>query len=278
MKSVKGKNVLITGGALGMGKELAKKFAKDGARIVLWDIRPQDLEKAAEEIKALGAECYTAVCDVTNREQVYQRAAEIKGKLGFIDIVDANAGIVYAGSFATLPDEKIAKTLEVNINGVIWTVKAFLPDMIAKDDGHIILMSSAAGLVGVGNLVTYCATKYAVLGLGDALRAELKNQGKRGVKITLVHPSFVKTGMFEGTKPPIFNPWLTTEQMTNKIYKACLRELVSIKEPFIVKFVPLLKSLFPAEWIDNFGVLIGMDAASDNWQGRKDQDQFLGKK
>ncbi len=275
MKSVKGKAVLITGGALGMGKAVAKLFAKDGARLVLWDIRKEDLDKASAELKALGAEVFTYVCDVTKREMVYETAAKVRKEVGEIDILDANAGVVFAGLLLEVPDDKLAKTIDVNFNGVLWCTKAFLPDMIKRNQGHIIMMASAAGLVGVGGLAVYCATKHAVVGLGDALRAELKRQKILGVKITIVCPSFVKTGMFEGVKPPKFTPWLTTETMARKIYNGCLKEKPFVLEPFMVKTIPLLKGVASSGMMDQVGIILGMDDAANAWHGRSDQDKFL---
>ena len=275
MKNVKGKLVLITGGALGMGREVAKLFAKDGARLVLWDLRQDDLDKAAGEIKALGAEVKTYICDVTKREMVYETAEKVRKEVGEIDILDNNAGVVYAGHFLDVPDEKHLKCLEVNINGILWCTRAFLPAMIKRNEGHIIMMASAAGLIGVGGLAVYCATKHAVVGFTDALRAELKKQKISGVKFTIVCPSFVKTGMFEGVKPPRFTPWLTTEGMARKIYKGCLKEKPYVREPFLVRTIPFLKAISTTNTLDKVGILLGMDDAVNTWKGRTDQDKFL---
>jgi len=275
MKSVKGKLVLITGGAMGMGREVAKLFARDGARLVLWDLRKDDLDKTAAEIKALGAEVRTYLCDVTRREMVYETAEKVRKEAGEIDILDNNAGIVYAGPFLQVPDDKLLKTIEVNINGILWCTKAFLPGMLKRNDGHIIMMASAAGLIGVGGVAVYCATKHAVVGFTDALRSELKRQAIYGVKFTIVCPSFVQTGMFEGVKAPMFTPWLTTEVMARKIYHGCLKEKPYVREPFLVKTIPLLKAISRTALLDKVGILLGMDNAVDAWRGRTDQDKFL---
>lgn len=179
MKSVKGKIVLITGGALGMGKELAKMFAKDGARIVLWDLRQADLDATAAELKGMGADVHTYICNVTNRQMVYDTAAKVKKEVGIVDILDNNAGVVFGGRFFNVPDEKLFKTMDVNVNGVMWCTKAFVPDMIKRNDGHIIMMASAAGLIGVPGLAVYCASKHAVVGLSDAIRGEINRAGAK---------------------------------------------------------------------------------------------------
>ncbi len=275
MKSVKGKVALITGGALGMGKEVAKLFAKDGAKIVLWDLREEDLSKAAEELRGLGAEVYTYVCDVTKRDMVYETAEKVKKEVGFVDILDNNAGIVFGGPLWEVDDEKLFKTIDVNVNGIIWCTKAFLPDMMERNEGHIIMMASAAGLLGVPGLAAYCASKHAVIGLSDSLRVELKKIGKTGIKITIVCPSFVKTGMFEGVKPPLLNPWLTPEGMAKKIYNAVLKEKPYVLEPFIVKTVPFLKGISTTAVMDWVGGVLGMHKSMDTWIGRQDQEKYL---
>jgi all-trans-retinol dehydrogenase (NAD+) len=277
MKSVKGKIVLITGGAMGMGKDLARKFAKDGARLVLWDLRQADLDKTAEELKGLGAEVHTYVCDVTKREMVYDIASKVKKDVGIVDILDNNAGIVYGGNFLDVPDEKHFKCIDVNVNGILWCTKAFLPDMVKRNDGHLINMASAAGLIGVGGLAVYCATKHAVVGFSDALRVELKRMKISGVKITIVCPSFVQTGMFDGVKPPMFTPWLSTEVMSQKIYSGCLNEKYFVREPLMVKFIPFLKGITTTRVMDFTGTILGMNSAADSWHGRADQDKFLNK-
>jgi len=276
MKEIKGKVVLITGGALGMGKEVARLFAKDGARIVLWDLRQEDLDKTAEELRGLGAEVHTYICDVTKREMVYETAEKVKKEAGVVDILDNNAGVVFGGPLWDVDDDKILKTLEVNLNAVIWCTKAFLPEMMERNQGHIIMMASAAGILGVPGLATYCATKHAVVGLSDSLRMELKKVGKDGIKLTVVCPSFVQTGMFEGVKPPRLNPWLTTEQMAIKIYKAVLKEKPYVREPFIVKTVPFLKGISTTSLLDWVSAnIFAMDRSMDTWIGRQDQEKYL---
>jgi hypothetical protein len=93
--------------------------------------------------------------------------------------------------------------------------------------------------------------------------------------MTVVCPSFVKTGMFEGVKPPFATPWLTTEQMTKKIYLGCLKEKTYVREPLMVKFIPFLKGISPVRTMDKVGASLGMDKAADTWKGRKDQDKFV---
>ncbi len=267
-RDVTGKVYLVTGGAMGMGKEVAKLFAADGARIVLWDINPEKLEEAAAEVRSLGAEVMTDVVDVTEREQVYAAAERVKAAWGKVDILHNNAGVVKGGFFMDVEDEWHQKTMDVNFNAYMWTMKAFMPEMIAANDGHIINVASAAGLTYVPMLSTYCASKAAVVNFTDALRLEMKKQGKHGVRFTIICPSFVTTGMFEGVKAPLLVPWLSVERITRKIYEAYHRQSNIVMEPLMVKFVPLFRGAIPRPVYDVVSEVLGITRAMAHWKGR----------
>ncbi len=131
--AVSGRNALITGGARGMGLLWAEHLVKDGAKVVLWDINAAELERAAKHIQNLGGQVLTQVVDVTDRKAVYAAAKEAAAKTGPIDILINNAGIVAAGKFLEMPDEKLAATINVDVKALLWTMKAFLPDMMSGE-------------------------------------------------------------------------------------------------------------------------------------------------
>src|SRR3989338_692400 len=220
---VRDKIALITGGAGGIGKSLAVRFLRGGARVALWDMNPDELSSAVKELSAAG-EVRGYVVDITDRRKVISAAQELRRDVGEVDILDNNAGIVVGGDFLACPEEQLLRTMEVNLHGVMWCTRAFLPGMIRKGAGHIVMMSSAAGLLGVPGMAAYAASKHAVIGLAESLRLELRAQGHRGVKISIVCPGFVKTGMFEGAKPPLLTPWLSPERIADKIYEGVLRD------------------------------------------------------
>jgi all-trans-retinol dehydrogenase (NAD+) len=269
MKDVKGKIVVITGGAMGMGRLLSIKFAQDGARLVLIDLNKEALEKTAAEFKKTGTEVHTYICDITDRKKVYEMAADVHKKIGKIDVLVNNAGVVWGSPFVEADDEKLFKTIDVNVNAVMWMMKAFLPDLYEKKTGHVINIASAAGLMGVVNLSAYCASKFAVVGMTEAIRQETKKKGLKDVKFTTVCPSFVATGMFEGVKPPKMTKWLTPEQMVDKIYAAFKKDAPLIREPLMVKFVPLIKSILPVNSFDRISHLLGTSRSMEKWVGRK---------
>lgn len=269
MKDVKGRIVVITGAAMGMGRLLSIKFAQDGARLVLIDVNKDALDKTAAELRKMGVEVFTYICDITDRKKVYEMAADVHKKIGKIDVLVNNAGVVWGAPFVESDDEKLFKTIDVNVNAVMWMMKAFLPDLCEKKSGHVINLASAAGLMGVVNLAAYSASKFAVVGMTEAIRQETKKMGLKDVKFTIVCPSFVATGMFEGVKPPKMTKWLTPERMVDKIYAAFRKDAPLIREPLLVKFVPLLKSVLPANWFDWVANLLGTGKSMDKWVGRK---------
>ena len=147
--------------------------------------------------------------------------------------------------------------------------KAFLPDMVAKKAGHVVNLASAAGILAVPKLSSYVASKFAVVGFTETLRMEMKSQGLQDIHFTIVCPSYVATGMFEGVKPPKMTKWLTPEQMVDKIYAAFKKDAPMIREPLMVKFVPLIKAVLPVNQFDRIAHLLGTSKSMEKWVGRK---------
>ena len=212
-----GKTALVTGGASGIGKAFAKRLLRGGARVALWDLDPAAAEAARKELSTFG-EVRAYGVDVTDRAQVAAAAERLLSELGELDLLDNNAGVVFGGDFLSVPEEKLLKTVEVNLNGTLWCTRAFLPGMLRRGSGHLVMMASAAGLLGVPGMAVYSASKHAVIGFAESLRLELRNAGKPGIGITIVCPSFVSTGMFEGARPP-GSPWVS-QALAGKIFEA----------------------------------------------------------
>lgn len=146
-KDVSGQVVLITGGASGIGRIMAEKFAERGARIVIWDVNESGLKETKDHLNQRHGKqvCSSFVCDISDRETVYRTAEEVRAQIGCIDILVNNAGIVNGKRLLQLDDSKIVKLLEINTLSHFWTVKAFLPDMISRRRGHIVSIASIAG-------------------------------------------------------------------------------------------------------------------------------------
>ena len=266
-KNVKGKVFLVTGGAMGMGKLVAERFARDGARVVIWDVNREALEKTEAEFKGKGYDVTTYVVDVSDREAVYAAAEKVKAEVGPVDVLMNNAGIVRAGHFLDTDDDDNFKTINVNFIAQMWTCKAFLPDMAARNDGHVIALASAAAITPTPGASAYAASKAAVRHWMDTLRWEFKERGKSGVKFTTICPSIVGTGMFEGCKAPIFSTIMEPERMADKIYQGYLKNKTTVMEPFVVKLTPLMAATIPEPVRYVMGKILRLNSMFDTWVG-----------
>lgn len=270
MKNVKGKIALVTGGASGMGKLWAKFLARDGAKLIIWDIQDKVLEKEKEFYKKAGIEAYMYNVDVTDREKVYKTVSEIEQNIGKIDILVNNAGIVIGGKFLETDDEKLAKIIDVNLTSLMWTMKAVIPGMMKDNTGHIVNISSASGLVGVPYMPSYSASKWGVIGLTDSIRLEIKQLGYTGIKFTTFCPSYVDTGMFKGAKAPFLSRTLSPEKAVKIAYKSFRKNKYMVLTPMLIKTVPLLKGFLPYKIFDTINGVLGATNSMKHWKGHQE--------
>ena len=273
MTTIHEKRVLITGGASGIGLRMAKIMAGKGARIILWDIDGEKLEAVGREMEEAGREVICRVCDVGDRASVYTAAEEVKGKTGGIDILINNAGVVSGRPFLECADEEVERTIRINTMAAFWTVKAFLPDMLEADSGHVVNISSAGGLLGVARLADYSASKFALFGFDESLRAELKRR-RSGVRTTVVCPYYINTGMFAGVKTrfPFLLPILNEAKVAKKIVRAVERNRPRLFMPWIVYTVGPLR-LFPVWIFDVTANVLGINHSMDDFKGRSTDEQ-----
>lgn len=201
-----------------------KQFAAyENATVVIWDLNETAMQAVAKEIEAKGARAFTYKVDVTKRERVYEVAKQMKAQTGKdVTVLVNNAGIVSGKPFLEGDDAYSLKTMEVNVIAHFWTVKAFLPAMVQLNHGHIITIASTAGLVGVDGLADYCTSKSAAIAFHEGIRTEIRRLKCPGVRMTLVNPYFIDTGMFTGakTKAPILLPILQPDYVANSILNA----------------------------------------------------------
>lgn len=216
-KNVTGEIVLITGTGHGIGKELALKYASLGATVVCWDINEEGNNETVEEIKRNGvSKAYGYKCDVSNREEVIKTTEKVKKEVGDVTILINNAGIMPCRHLMDHTPEQIKRIFDINVLAHYWILQALLPNMIQNDYGHIVSISSLAGICGLPNVVPYCSSKFAVRGLMEALCEELRiqNKGKSSnIKFTTIYPYMVNTGLCK--KP---------------LYRFQSMQLISIKE------------------------------------------------
>lgn len=209
-KSVVGEIVLITGAGHGIGKELAIGYASLGATVVCWDINEETNNETMNDIKKMGKDSvYAYRCNVADREEVFRVAEKVKKEVGDVTILVNNAGIAFVKSFLNQSLDEIARVTDVNVTAHYWTLKAFLPSMIEKNYGHIVALSSVAGLIGAPYGTVYCPSKFAVKAIMESISEELRalSNGKSSIKFTTVYPALVLTGLAK--KPKLRFPKLT---------------------------------------------------------------------
>lgn len=269
MTKIKNRTVLITGGASGIGKLLGQRCAEEGAHaVILWDINEVKLLETKGEFQQKGYTVYTDLVDVGDVNDIQRAAQKVKQDVGMVDIVFNNAGIVVGKAFHEHSHRDITKTIDINVSGVMHVALSFLPDMIDQEEGHIINIASAAGLIANPNMSVYAASKWAVVGWSESLRIEMEER-KTGVNITTVMPSYIDTGMFAGVKSPILTPVLQPEYIVDKIMQAVHENKIILQEPFMVKSIPVLKGILPTRVFDFVaGKIFGVYKTMDHFVGR----------
>lgn len=203
MGSLKGKTALITGAGRGIGRATAIAFAKEGINVGLVGKTLANLEKVAAELKEFDVKVAIASADVSDLESVTHAVEQIKSELGAIDILINNAGIAKFGGFLDLTPEEWQNIVHVNVMGVYNTTRAVLPEMIERQTGDIINISSTAGQKGAPVTSAYSASKFAVLGLTESLMLEVR---KHNIRVSALTPSTVATDLAIETNLTDGNP------------------------------------------------------------------------
>ncbi len=188
---------IVTGGASGIGCGLARELASRGCEVVIGDRQDGLAGKVADEINNNGGIATAAKVDVSNRETVEKLVSDTVERCGRLDYIFNNAGIGVSGEVAEHSSEDWDAIIDVNLKGVVNGVEAAYKIMREQGFGHIVNTSSMAGLCPTAGLVSYCATKYAVVGLSTSLRVEAEQYG---VMVSVLCPGVVKTAILDGGK------------------------------------------------------------------------------
>lgn len=262
------KNILITGAANGIGKRFAEDISeKPGVTLILWDRNPEILrENKVDIVKA--KKVITRGVDVSDKHDVKNAAKELEEQGVLPDIIINCAGIIVGKMFHEHSLEETQDTIQINTVGSMWVVQVFLNDMIERGSGHIVNLASASGYIGNPRMSVYAASKWAVIGWSESLRIEMEKL-KTGINVTTVIPSYIKTGMFEGVKPPLLVPLLETDKMVKLMIRGISKQKLTIEAPFMVRFVPLIKAVLPARtfnWVA--GNLLGVHRSMNSFTGR----------
>ncbi|MSP55335.1 MAG: SDR family NAD(P)-dependent oxidoreductase [Myxococcales bacterium] len=191
---------LITGASTGIGNALAKELARRGWAVGLVARRAELLAGLCDEIRGAGGKAAFAAADVTDRAAIRAAAERLAVELGPIDLMVANAGSGDPGNASTVPVDAWMGTLRLNIDGVIYSVAAVLPEMVARRAGHLAVVSSVAGFRGLPGMAAYSASKACVTTFFESLRLDLKGVG---VAVTAIHPGFIATPLTARNKNPM---------------------------------------------------------------------------
>ena len=192
MTDLKNKNALITGAGKGIGRAIAIALAKEGVNVILMARTQSDLDEVATEVNALGVKSLTVIADVADINSVNGAVEKALVEFKTIDILSNNAGIAAFGKFLELEPSAWENIIKVNLMGTYYVTRAVLPNMIERQIGDIINISSTAGLAGNALTSAYSASKFAVLGLTDSLMQEVR---KHNIRVTALTPSTVATNM-----------------------------------------------------------------------------------
>lgn len=198
MKDLKGKNCLITGAASGIGRSLALGLAREGMKLFLVDLDMNGMEEVKKEIEENGGQALTGRCDVSSYEEITNLEKDAASRMGHIDLLINNAGIAGAGLVEELEPDEWKRVLDINTWSIIYSVRAFLPAMIERGSGHIVNTGSGAGVVGIPYHIQYVVSKFAVVGLSEALYSELKHVYP-GINVSVICPSYLNTRIIDRT-------------------------------------------------------------------------------
>jgi NADP-dependent 3-hydroxy acid dehydrogenase YdfG len=247
-----GRVVAVTGAGRGIGRATAAALVASGARVAVGDVDADAARRAAEE---LGDGAVGLPLDVTDEESFagFLRAAE---ELGPLDVLINNAGVMQIGPFAEESGATARRMIDINAHGVARGMRLALPGMLERGRGHLVNVASTAARVGVPGAATYCGTKWFVLGLSEATRAELRGSG---VEVSCVLPGFVKTELTSGVRRPAYVRGVEPADIAEAIVAALRRPRPRVWVPRSLGAVTYINDLLPRAVRDGAGKLLGAD-------------------
>ena len=200
MQELGGKVAVVTGGASGIGLALADAFVREGMRVALADIERGPLEEAAAKLSAGGAEVLAVPTDVRHYDEVEALADATVDRFGAVHLVCNNAGVVAGGLTWEVGPDRFKWVVDVNLLGVAYGIRAFVPRFIAQGEGHVVNTASAAGLITGPGMASYYATKHGVVALTEALANDLALNGHAAIGTSVLCPEFVRTRIHEAER------------------------------------------------------------------------------
>ena len=263
----RGKTVLITGGARGLGLVMAREFAAHGAHLVICSRNADELERGRADLAQHGAQVLAVPCDVGDRAQVENLVQAARERFGRVDVLVNNAGVIQTGPMEVQTLEDYEEAMRVHFWGPVHTTLAVVPEMQRRGDGRIVNVSSIGGRISMPHLLPYNASKFALVGFSEGLRAEL---AKDGIAVTTVVPGLMRTGSarnatFKGQHRAEY-AWFTlsdslpgssvsAESAARQIVSACRRGDADLVISVPAKAAVLFHGVFPGLTADLLGVV-----------------------
>lgn len=270
-------NVLITGGASGIGKIMGRMALEKGAKcFIIWDINMVNIEATRKELGKYG-KVVGYMVDVSKNELVEDMYKKTVEDCGDIDILINCAGIITSNkTFDQQTPDEIVRTISINTIAPMFVARAVLPDMLRRNRGHLCTIASAGGMLSNPKMSVYAASKWGAIGWSDSVRIELQDM-KSDVHMTTVAPYYINTGMFDGVKSSII-PILKPEYVAKRIIRAIERNKMFRGIPFGFHFIRFWQFVLPTRIFDFFfGKVIGIYHAMDNFTGRKPNSKTAAK-
>jgi len=245
--SFRGKTAVITGASSGIGRLLARRFAREGARVALVARREAELRQLAGEIEQGGGQVLVLPCDVADRAQVFACAEQATRVFGNIDILVNNAGYGHHRRFLEWDLDDMERMLRVNFLGTLYWTKALLPQMVERRTGWLVFMASVAGKLGVPEESAYAASKFAMVGLAESLSIELEDAG---VHVLTVCPGTIDTAFFDAEAiermPPVAKRMIIQpERVVDAVIHALARGKHEITVPRMIAAGYVVRTLAP---------------------------------
>lgn len=252
-RSLSGKVVAITGGARGIGKATATALVRKGCRVAIGDL---DLALARQTAVELGGGTIALPLDVTDRASLESFLDETERQLGPLDVMVNNAGIMPVTPFVEESEESIVRQVDINLHGVIAGTQMALRRMQPRNTGHIVNIASSAGKAGVPGIATYSATKHAVVGLCEAVRAETRDTG---IEVSCVMPVPVNTALMEGVADQRAVKRVEPEDVANEIVDALELQRFDVFVPRYMKTTVAVGNILPRKAREAMARFMGVD-------------------
>ncbi len=227
-KILAGQVAAITGGARGIGRAMAYAFVRQGMRVAIGDLDVEAARRTAEEI---GSGTVAFELNVTERASIERFADDVERELGPIDVFVNNAGIMQLSRFLDEDDATAHRMIDINLHGVLYGMKVVLPRMVARNRGHVVNVASQAGKFGFAGGATYCATKFAVVGVSESVRQELRLMNADGVAVSVVMPAIVNTELGGGLAKPRGQKDIQPEDVADATVEALQTERFEVWVP-----------------------------------------------